>query len=87
MNSFYNRDEYNYKFLNSKEKKSYNSHKRLDKKFTNIINNNRYSKRLEIKAIYHGSCCDEILKKQRKLSKNEKIKLFNESKDFVNKMS
>lgn len=86
MSWFYNRDERNYKLLNKKEKLSYKTHNRLDNKYTDQLNK-KYSKKLEIKAIYHGLCCDEILKNQRKLTKNEKIKLFNESKDFVNKTS
>ena len=84
--SFYNRNERNYKFFSRKEKRSYNAHKRLESRFTDKIND-KYSKGLEIKAIYHGLCCDEMLNKSRVLTKFEKVNLFNLSKEFVNKTS
>jgi hypothetical protein len=69
-------DSKNYNLLNRKEKRSFNSHNNFDKRYTDYINNVKYSKDKELKAMYHGSICESMLRKHRKLTNDEKQSIY-----------
>ena len=68
----------NYKSLSKKNKIIFNAHNRADKKYTYIINHKKYSKRIELKAMYHGAVADAMLRKGTRLSKKDKEIIYND---------
>lgn len=75
-------DSMNYGLLNRKEKRSFNAHNRIDKRYTNDLNK-KYSKEKELKAMYHGGVCESMLRKHRKLTNEEKQSIFNDCKRML----
>ena len=73
-----------YTDLSKREKMKFNAHNRLDKKYSYQINYVKYSKDLEIKAMYHGTIAESMLRKRRALTKQEKEKIYKECKKFLN---
>ena len=72
-----------YKLLSRKDKIIFNAHNRADKKYSYIINNKKYSKRLELKAMYHGAVADKMLRVGTRLTKKEKQSLYNDCKKLL----
>lgn len=72
-----------YKSLSKKNKIIFNAHNTADKKYTYIINHKKYSKRIELKAMYHGAVADAMLREGTRLSKKDKQIIYKDCKKLL----